>query len=74
MSYTLLYVQENELCAASYPGSVAALEGARDVLASGGQQLSILDPGGREAILHEDIVRHAKILRRWRERFGPAPG
>ncbi|WP_207461555.1 hypothetical protein [Azospirillum sp. SYSU D00513] len=74
MSYTLLYVHENELLSASYPGRDAALEGARDVLAWGGRQLSILDPSGREAILHEDIVRHAKILKRWRERFGPPPG
>jgi hypothetical protein len=64
MSYTLLYTRRDELRHQSAPCWIGALSRARGLLDAGAEQISVLDPYGREVATHEDIVRHRNLVRK----------
>ena len=64
MAYTLLYTRRNELRHQSSPCWIAALSRARGLLDAGAEQISVLDPYGREVATHDDVIRHRNLVRK----------
>jgi hypothetical protein len=57
MSYTLLFVYRSELRAREACDLCDAFFRGYDLIALGVEQLSVLDPEGKEVVTHEDFLQ-----------------